>query len=284
MKKNKSQQVASSLAVVGVLLCFFGALVLYSHGLTGVAAQKKPVDLYADETDIHDLTKTTNLEAEIYMTLDYFATETTTTTNNGNFVSRDVDHYFIIPAFSGDDAYFIGIRVDKDDVNTFMTISDETYEYVMGDAADFGMTTIMEEGTLKDMDDEMYGYFVEWFEESGWFENESDIAKYVLPLYFDPANMANSRLWFRIAGAALLVGIILLVLALVSYLKNKKAVKEQVGLIFNGTTYSKEALSSVNTYVQQKENVFAMQELSRITGITMEEAKEVIDNWGSYYL
>ena len=49
-------------------------------------------------------------------------------------------------------------------------------------------------------------------------------------------------------------------------------------------SYPKSSLSGVDRFVSQKEIVFAMQELRSITGISAEEAKTVIDQWGSYYL
>lgn len=204
-------------AFAGVILLFLGICGLVSEGWAGIAAYRKPIDLYAEDTDIHDLTKTSNLEAEIYMAFDYFAktTETSTFYNYSN--SRDVDYYFIIPAFSGDEVYFIGILVEAKDLDTFNAISVETYAYFIGEENTYGTTTIYEQGTLKDMNDELYGYFTDWFKAANWFDDEQDIEKYVLPIYLNPDEMEYKRFAFRMAFVPAVIGAFLLILGLTCY-------------------------------------------------------------------
>lgn len=204
-------------AFAGVILLFLGICGLVSEGWAGIAAYRKPIDLYAEDTDIHDLTKTSNLEAEIYMAFDYFAktTETSTFYNYSN--SRDVDYYFIIPAFSGDEVYFIGILVEAKDLDTFNAISEETYAYFIGEENTYGTTTIYEQGTLKDMNDELYGYFTDWFKAANWFDDEQDIEKYVLPIYLNPDEMEYKRFAFRMAFVPAVIGAFLLILGLTCY-------------------------------------------------------------------
>ena len=97
------------LQILGIIIGVFSVIILIANGRDGIATLKPVVDLYAEDTDITKLSTTQAVEADIYMSLDYFATETTTRTRDGNFVSRDNDYYFIIPAFSGEELYFIGI-------------------------------------------------------------------------------------------------------------------------------------------------------------------------------
>lgn len=201
-------------AFAGVILLLLGVGGMINEGWAGIAAYRKPVDLYAPDTDIHDLTKTSNLEAEIYMTFDYFAKMTETSTFYGYSSSRDMDYYFIIPAFSEDEIYFIGIRVEAKDLDTFTAISEETYAYITGEEPNLGTTTIYEQGTLKKMRDELYDYFTAWFKDAEWFENENDIEKYVLPLYLDPDEMEYKRFAFRIPFVSAIIGIFLLIFGL----------------------------------------------------------------------
>lgn len=204
-------------AFAGVILLFLGICGLVSEGWSGIAAYRKPIDLYAENTDIHDLTKTSNLEAEIYMAFDYFAKTTETSTFYSYSNSRDVDYYFIIPAFSGDEVYFIGILVEAKDLDTFNAISEETYAYLIGEENTYGTTTIYEQGTLKDMNDELYGYFTDWFKAANWFDDEHDIEKYVLPIYLNPDEMEYKRFAFRMAFVPAVIGAFLLILGLTCY-------------------------------------------------------------------
>lgn len=204
-------------AFAGVILLFLGICGLVSEGWAGIAAYRKPIDLYAEDTDIHDLTKTSNLEAEIYMAFDYFAKTTETSTFYSYSNSRDVDYYFIIPAFSGDEVYFIGILVEAKDLDTFNAISEATYAYLIGEENTYGTTTIYEQGTLKDMNDELYGYLTDWFKAANWFDDEHDIEKYVLPIYLNPDEMEYKRFAFRMAFVPAVIGAFLLILGLTCY-------------------------------------------------------------------
>ena len=272
------------LQILGIIIGVFSVIILIANGRDGIATLKPVVDLYAEDTDITKLSTTQAVDADIYMSLDYFATETTTRTRDGNFVSRDNDYYFIIPAFSGEELYFIGIRVDDKDFNTYSTISDDTYNYLMGITDNPGTTTVSEEGGLKKLDDEMYQYMVEWFQEAQWFENESDIDKYVLPLYIDPYIIKAARTLFIIGVVGTLIGILSAVFLIRGNKKQKEQAQAQTTVTIGGMSYPKSSLSGVDRFVSQKEIVFAMQELRSITGISAEEAKTVIDQWGSYYL
>ena len=204
-------------AFAGVILLFLGMCGLISEGWAGIAAYRQPVDLYAEDTDILELTKTSNLEAEIYMAFDCFAKMTETSSFYGYSNSRDVDYYFIIPAFSGDEVYFIGILVNAKDLDTFTAISEETYAYLIGEENTYGTTTIYEQGTLKDMNNELYSYFTEWVKTANWFEDERDIEKYVLPIYLNPDEMEFRRFSFRMAFVPAVIGAFLLILGLTCY-------------------------------------------------------------------
>ena len=54
-------------------------------------------------------------------------------------------------------------------------------------------------------------------------------------------------------------------------------------VVINGVHYPKSAFKRVNVFVQGRETVFAIKELRQITGISLEEAKEVVNNWDQYY-
>lgn len=54
-------------------------------------------------------------------------------------------------------------------------------------------------------------------------------------------------------------------------------------VVINGVHYPKSAFKRVNVFAQGRETVFAIKELRQITGISAEEAKEVVNNWDQYY-
>lgn len=210
MKKQTDK--VNTFGTLAAMLCIFSVIILYAHGITGVAALRTPTDLYAEDTDIGRLSKLTPVKAEIYMSLDYFLEETTTRTSNDQISSIDKDYYYIIPAFSGEDTYFIGLKVKAKDKKTYDEIVENTYAYFMNDSEELGETTAMVQGCLRDMDFESYGYFKDWFKDSEWFADDKELEKYVLPMYLEPVNLTNSRVMFIAAGIGLAAGIIFAVL------------------------------------------------------------------------
>lgn len=250
-----------------------------------VAAFKTPVDLYGETTNVSDISKTTPLTADIYAVLDCFVEETTTTKNkNGSVTKKEYDYYYIIPAYNGDETYYIGIKVPDDKDYAYDEICELTWQWMYGETENLGDKTVHAEGCLKKMNDEMYGYMVEWFEETEWFETTADIEKYVLPMYFEPLNFAGLRNVTYVCGGAFAVSLILFVLSFVLGKKKMMKAQEQTCVVINGISYQKELFENVNRFVANKENVFAIQELCQITGLTPEEAQPVIHSWHKYYL
>lgn len=221
MKKETDK--VNSFGVLAAFICFLSAVILYAHGITGVAALRPPVDLYAEDTDINRLSKFTPVEAEIYMTLDYFLEETTTRTRDDQISSIDKDYYYIIPAFSGEATYFIGLKVGAKNKKTYEDIADKTYDYLMGESDEIGAVTDLVQGCLRDMDFESYSYFKDWFKDSEWYADEKELEKYVLPLYLEPVNLTNSRVMFIAASVGMVVGIFFGVLFLKGRAKLNKA-------------------------------------------------------------
>jgi len=79
------------------------------------------------------------------------------------------DNYYIIPF--GEKEY-LGLKVNKSDFDLANQICDETYEYISGTSDE--LTTNMEvTGTISKMNDETYGYYMDWFETSGFLEDST---------------------------------------------------------------------------------------------------------------
>lgn len=252
-------------------------------GLDSFASFKKPVDLYADDTDVTKLGRTDAVEADIYAVLDCFATETTTTKRNGAVTGKSKDYYYIVPAFKGDETYYIGVKSNSDDQRSYDKIADLTWAWLSGESSDFGEQSIHIEGCLKKMDKELLGYMKEWFEESEWFESEAEMEKYVLPVCLETVRFGTVKIMFLVGVGVFIVCAILIITGIISERKDSKKAKQQTHVVINGVSYPKNTFDHVNRCILNKERIFAVQELRDITGLDLEEAQKIIDNWTQYY-
>lgn len=273
-----------ALRTVFVTFALFAVIMLAVGGLDCIASFKTPVDLYGETTNVSDITRTTPVEADVYAVIDCFVTETTTTTKNGAVTDKDYDYYYIIPAYNGDETYYIGIKVPEDIDYKYDDICDLTWQWMLGDSAELGEKTVHAEGCLKEMDDELYDYMVEWFEEAEWFESDADIEKYALPLYLDPVRFSSTRTLTLVAVGTLIVCVVLWIVVGKVDKKREKKSAAQTHVVINGVSYPKETFHNVNRCIANRENIFALQELCNITGLTPEEAQPIIQSWNKYYL
>ena len=264
----------------GGVLAFIGAIFLILSFREGVAYMLPHVDLYADETNVSDIGSLKMVEAEVYASFDYFASETTT--ENGRKTSEQF--YYIIPAYNGEEMYYIGVKVNQSKSRTLDKIIDITYDYLMGYSDEMGETTVNVTGCLKKMNKEEKKYYFEWFEEMEWFENEKEMNTYALPLYIDDLVKPETNMFMVLGGGAvLLVGVVLLVIGFTLDKRGDKKAADQTHVVIGGVTYPKSTFAHVNQCINSQERAFAAQELHEITGISLEEAGNIIANWSKYY-
>lgn len=273
-----------TLQKVALVFAFLAGMVLFICGMDSFASFKKPVDLYAEDTNVTELGRTDAIEADFYAVLDCFATETTTTKRNGSVTGTSKDYYYIVPAFDGEDTYYIGVKSNSTDRKTYDNIADLTWAWLNGENSDYGNVSIHAEGCLKKMDKELLGYMKEWFEEAEWFESDAEMEKYVLPVCLETVRFGTVRTMFLVALGVFLVCIVVIVLGMVSSKKETKRAKEQTHVVINGVSYPKSTFDHVNRCILNRERIFAVQELRDITGLEPEEAQKIIDNWNQYYL
>lgn len=272
-----------TLRSIAIVFAVISAIVIGVSGLDSFASFKKPVDLYADDTDVTKLGRTDAVEADIYAVLDCFATETTTTKRNGAVTGKSKDYYYIVPAFKGDETYYIGVKSNSDDQRSYDKIADLTWAWLSGESSDFGEQSIHIEGCLKKMDKELLGYMKEWFEESEWFESEAEMEKYVLPVCLETVRFGTVKIMFLVGVGVFIVCAILIITGIISERKDSKKAKQQTHVVINGVSYPKSTFDHVNRCILNKEKIFAVQELRDITGLDLEEAQKIIDNWTQYY-
>lgn len=269
----------------GLILAIVAGISLFLIGKDGIASLQKPVDLYADDTNVTKLGNLKAVEADVYAVLDCYASEVTTTKRNGSVTGQSEDFYYIIPAFNGEETYYIGLKASEKNSRAYDKLADITWEWLSGASSTYGESTEYIAGRMAKMDDELYDYMVEWFQEAEWFETDAEISKYVLPVYISPIiSFNNTRILFLVCVAALSVGIVMVVVSMVLEKKRGKAAKEQMVVVINGVSYPKETFDRVNSSIRNKEAIFAVQELRDITGISLEEAQNIVDHWNEYYL
>lgn len=132
--------------------------------------------------------------AEYYETDDY-GTETIT------------DQYYIIPV---GETEFIGLEINNEDSYLAQQIYDETYEWFNGQRQELS-TTMQVTGSINKMEDDVYQYYKEWFETSGYLENptQEEIDSIALP-YILQVDYIGGFEDYIVYGAILVMGLIIL--------------------------------------------------------------------------
>lgn len=204
----------------GILFIFLSGVLFFTNFKSMIASFTKPVDLYAEETNVKEIGDTQLVEAELYASFGCFVEEETTTKNKyGNVTNKRSDFYYIVPAFNGEELYYIGVEVPQEKQSLYEKMTDSTYDYFSGYAADFSEDTIKVTGRLAKLEDDKYQYFREWFEEEQWTDEEID--EYVLPVYIETFVPSSVRKMFFAAIGLMVLGIALLAWGVVKKRRNR---------------------------------------------------------------
>lgn len=271
----------SSIWSLGIVLIILGGIFGFMSLQEGVASMRPYVDLYGEETNVSEIGYFDMVDAEIWAVIDCFASEVT----KENGVKTDEDYFYIIPAYEGEDQVFIGVKVNDNSYKTYEEISSITYEYLTtGDDSEMGSTTVKAVGCLKKMESKVKKFFYEWFEENEWFESKEEMEKYAPAVYIDiVADPGTDRVFLFVGFGVLAVGLCLLIGGIVKGRSEEKRSTGQSYVLINGVSYPKSTFSHVNQCINSQERIFAAQELHEITGVSLDEAGEIINNWSKYY-
>ena len=263
----------------GGIIFIFGLILGIMGFREGVAGLKAPVDLYALDTNVSEIGYFDMVTADIYEVYGSYATRTTT--ENGRKTAED--SYYLIPAYEGDDVRYIGIKVNEKEYDLFGKMYDDTWDYY--DGYIFDLTTHIEKtGCLKKMNKKMQEYYYGTLRDAEWFESDAEMKKYALPYYLDPLASPKTMVPFLFISVALMVvGAVLFVIGFKSENVKINKAAAQTYVMINGVSYAKSTLAHVNQCVLGQEKIFAAQELAQITGMSMEEASVIIENWSQYY-
>lgn len=145
----------------------------------------------------------TYVEGDITAIIDKFA-DFVVDNDNGNEAISNM--YYIIPV--GDKQY-CAINVPKDNTVIANQICNETYDYLMGNRDNL-TTTMHIKGTFNKMNDEVYGYYSDWFQKSGFVEDASskNFEKIALPYILEVDRVGNhypAELYLAIGAASLIL-------------------------------------------------------------------------------
>lgn len=205
-----------------VILAIVGGVLLYFSAADYFTSLKKPVDF--TEASVEEIKPGIRAEGEAYAILDYFAEEETwTEKKDGTKTAKKKAHrYYIIPV--GDEEY-MAMEAPSSDFTLCEAIVDETQDYILGDGTTLGSQTYPFVGTVIGLDDELMGYFRDWFVETEFFgtANETEITPYLLPYMLVKRSFLNITILFYAGVAVILADVIYLILFLAKRNKDKVA-------------------------------------------------------------
>lgn len=178
-----------------------------------VIAFRKPVDIYAE--DFEGVKRFMAVESDLDIILSSFLEETITHTKNGSTTSVDKYNYYSVPVFVGDEWYYVALKVSSNTANDnqIRKVVKETMAYLSYRQDTYGAEKLEFQGGVYKTKKDIYDNMKSWFQESGFFENDADVEKYVLPYQLEPiASFQTVRTMFLVVAAVMVVGILLVVI------------------------------------------------------------------------
>lgn len=270
------------------VLVRFGLMFLLFAGIIGFVSWEEIIISFSEPVDIYeDLPKDFNdvkaVETELYVLMDVFASEQTTTKNrSGHITSTDYDYYYVLPVFTEEETYYAAVKVDSEKSKPYDKLTDLTWSYLNGEVEMLGSKTIEFQGGFVKMEDDLYEYFEEWFEEEQFFESDAEMEKYLLPLVLEPIVYENVRILTYVMVGLIVVGGLMVFFGLrKGKIKYKPSAHPMIAI--NGVNYPSSNFESVNKLVTKGDKVKAAKELQKITGIEADESTFVIDRWEEYW-
>lgn len=271
----------SFLVRCGFVLALFGVIGLLVAREDLRYAFSEPVDINEEyPEDYYDVKA---VKTDVFMLLDCFAELETTKKQNGAITGRDYTYYYIMPVFTEDETYYVAVQVDEDDDKAYDHIADLTWEYFLGEESDFGYESVAFEGGFVKMEDKLYKYYTEWFEEAEWFENKAEMEQYALPLVLKPAILSRTKGFILGAAGFILVAVIMLIFGFLPSKKKEIPAPVNSTIEINGVNYPISNFENVNKDVVAGKKVQAIKKVQEITGLELAEAKAVVDNWNQYW-
>lgn len=238
----------------GIVLLLLGAMLAFTETDYVKIAYNEPVDIYEEGLDdASQIERGLAIDTELFMLMDCFASEQTTTTRrNESTIDKDTDYYYILPIFVEDEIYYVGFCVDSENENlrTYDRMVEETMAYMYGESSTLGSYSVKISGGLKELDDELYDYMLDYFREHEVFESDAQMEKYVLPLTYTNIDKTATKVMFYISIIMFVLGVPMLGYGIFGdrkYSARRKQLKKMSNVTVN--------INGVNFYVGRMESV-----------------------------
>ena len=262
------------LAIVGIILFILCPDIL--------GWMKKPIDFYADETAVTDIKKGDRVSITIDTVFDYFATETTVDENTGATISSNgTTYYYLIPGYvteeDGYRLYYFGLKANTKSETDIQKAISKIMKATQNGEQPAPLTL---DAYCVKMDKELTQLMYDYFRDLGY--DEELIQTYVLPYYLRELKVDNAKGMLTASVIFFVIGATLFVTMFISIRKEKKRIETQTEVIINGVSYPKDMFYPVHQKALLR-HPSAVPMLMELTGISQEEATEVIRKWGNYY-
>lgn len=202
----------------GIFLLIFGVIFLFVFKTNFQIMFNEPIDIFEDAVDSEeDLKVGMAINTDMYLLMESFASKDTTNKGrNGRVTGTRTDYYYILPVFVGEeDTYYVAFKVNENDANLskYNQIVNDTMAYLYMEQDTCGNYSTWINGGLHKLESEGYEYMKDWFRETEFFESESDIEKYVLPLCFEKQSDGAIRGVFIFSVVSVILGIVLIIVS-----------------------------------------------------------------------
>ncbi len=226
-----------TLIIIGIFLIVFTA----DSAFYAVAGYDNFVELTPDEIKNQTVTFDMTTNFGCYME------EYEVNTDTGR--QRTTDLYYIV--WTGDDYAtdfrYMTVKVPASMESEMEAMADNTYNELLSDP-------ITIHGKIRQLDDEEYEYFLEFFAEAGWSEEE--IAEGTLPYYIDSySSVAGNNITYIVL---FLLGVLLVIWAISRIVRGKKGAflnKLHQDILEAGYTESSIASDYNNAFSMRKNDV-----------------------------
>lgn len=272
----------------GLILAILGGVFLFFTRTSIQIAYTEPVDIMVDGVDNPDeIKKGMAIQTDLNILMECFGSmETTTKNRRSGSTTSSTDYYFILPIFTEDETYYVAFEVDESSKNlsAYRAIANDTMDYLYMYTDELSSKSVKTNGGLHKLDKEVYGYMVEWFKDCEWFEDDSDIDKYVLPLVFQPQKTSSVKTMLYVFIGMIVVGIALFVVSF-QIDKKYKPRKQQLESLdektvtINGTEYYIARLDEIDKAIWKGNTSKARNVLIRTYRAHPQEADYIIANW-----
>jgi len=268
---------------ISILFVVAGMGLLIWSAKTLVPYMQPSKDLY--ESNFEDIKLHSKVNGEAFAVLDYCAEKERYTTTMGIKTGTiDVSRYYIIPVYKGsdDNEYFVILQVSGDKLSDYDKLIDATYDYISGDTEDISYDPIPFEGILDKASNEIYGYAKSWFITTGYYSSSSEVDAHLLPYCINTTSADKIALFvLPVLGLAALVLGIYFLAALIGTKRPKKL--QRTTVLIKEKEFPIHEFDNVDKLLRNDKRAAAVIELSKIVGISFEEAVEIVDKWDSYY-